>query len=293
MSRTLLITGATGTVSSALLEALRHSELEPRALVRDEAKAEQFEARGIRAVVGDLDDARSLPAAFEGVQDLWLLTPNSPRAPENNMNAVWAARRAGVERVVRLSAIGAAHDAPTRSGRLHALSDRETERSGMYWTILQPHWFMQNLLNEAGDIAAEGAFSLNMGQERLGMIDVRDIAEFAARVLTTEPDRHHGKTYTPTGPRSLSFTEVAEQLGRTLGREIRYVPTADEIERKTLLDIGVPEWMTEMLIEYGQAYATGWGDFTTNDFQNVVGHQPRGFADFAHDHVDSFAPAHR
>ncbi|SFT47843.1 Uncharacterized conserved protein YbjT, contains NAD(P)-binding and DUF2867 domains [Actinopolyspora lacussalsi subsp. righensis] len=293
MSRTLLITGATGTVSSALLEALRHSELEPRALVRDEAKAEQFEARGIRAVVGDLDDARSLPAAFEGVQDLWLLTPNSPRAPENNMNAVWAARRAGVERVVRLSAVGAAHDAPTRSGRLHALSDRETERSGMYWTILRPHWFMQNLLNEAGDIAAEGAFSLNMGQERLGMIDVRDIAEFAARVLTTEPDRHHGKTYTPTGPRSLSFTEVAEQLGRTLGREIRYVPTTDEVERKTLLDIGVPEWMTEMLIEYGQAYATGWGDFTTNDFQNVVGHQPRGFADFAQDHVDSFAPAHR
>ncbi|MGJ7905986.1 SDR family oxidoreductase [Actinopolyspora sp. H202] len=293
MSRTLLLTGATGTVSSALLETLRQSDLEPRALVRDEEKAERFEARGVRAVVGDLDDARSLPSAFEGVQDLWLLTPNSPRAPENNMNAVWAARRAGVERVVRLSAVGAAHDAPSRSGRLHALSDRETERSGMYWTILRPHWFMQNLLNEAGDIAAEGAFSLNMGRGRLGMIDVRDIAEFAARVLTTEPDRHHGKTYTPTGPRSLSFTEVAEQLGRTLGREIRYVPTSDEVERKTLLDLGVPEWMTEMLIEYGQAYASGWGDFTTNDFQHVVGHPPRDFADFAHDYAESFVAAHR
>jgi uncharacterized protein YbjT (DUF2867 family) len=59
--------------------------------------------------------------------------------------------------VVRLSAIGAAHDAPDRSGRLHALSDRETEQCGSRWTILRPYWFMQNLLNEAGDIAVTGA----------------------------------------------------------------------------------------------------------------------------------------
>jgi hypothetical protein len=39
-------------------------------------------------------------------RDLWLLTSNSPRDPENNMNAVWAARQSGVERVVRLSAVG-------------------------------------------------------------------------------------------------------------------------------------------------------------------------------------------
>ena len=85
------------------------------------------------------------------------------------MNAVWAARQAGAERIVRLSVVGAAHDAPNRSGRLHALSDRETERCGMRWTILRPLWFMQNLLNEAGDVSATGAFSLNMGSARIGM----------------------------------------------------------------------------------------------------------------------------
>ncbi|MDR7304224.1 SDR family oxidoreductase [Haloactinomyces albus] len=293
MSRTLLITGATGNVSSALLDELRGADFELRALVRDESKAHRVRARGAHPVIGDLDEPRSLPQAFEGVDGLWLLTPNSPRAPENNMNAVWAARQAGVQRVVRLSAVGAAHDAPTRSGRLHALSDHEVERSGMAWTILRPHWFMQNLFNEAGDIAAEGTFSLNMEQARLGMIDVRDIAAVAAQVLIDGPERHHGRIYTPTGPESLSFGEVAERIGHLLGTEIRYVPTSDADAEKRLLGFGMPEWIIEMLTEYAQAYASGWGDFTTSDVHDVVGRPPRGFADFARDHVDAFSSDNR
>lgn len=287
MDRTLLITGANGSVSSALLDTLQDSRFELRALIRDKSKAESVQAHGAQVFVGDLDDARSLPPAFHGVHDLWLLTPNGPRASENSMNAVWAARQAGVERVVRLSAVGAAHDAPTRSGRLHALSDREVEESGMRWTILRPHWFMQNLLNEAGSIAAQGSFSLNMGEGRLGMIDVRDIAEFAARVLTEGMD-HDGKIYTPTGPQSISFAQVAEQFGQSLGRTIRYVPVSDETEREILRGFGVPEWIVDMLIEYGQAYASGWGNFTTSDFQDVVGRQPRSVGNFARDYAAAF-----
>jgi len=288
LNRTLLITGANGKVSSALLDTLQDSGFEFRALIRDESKAERLQEQSAQVFVGDLDDARSLPPAFHGVQDLWLLTPNGPRASENSMNAVWAARQAGVERVIRLSAVSAAHDAPTRSGRLHALSDHEVEESGMRWTILRPQWFMQNLLNEADSIVTQGTFSLNTGQGRLGMIDVRDIAEFAARVLTEGVDRHDGKIYTLTGPQSISFAQVAEQFGQALGRTIRYVPVSDETERKKLLGFGVPEWIVDMLIEYGQAYASDWGNFTTSDFQDVVGRQPRSLADFARDYAAAF-----
>src|SRR6187549_1178587 len=122
MTRTVLITGATGQVSGALLRALAGAEnLKLRALVRDPSKGAALQQQGVELSVGDLDEPESLPAAFAGVSDLWLLNAVSPRQPENSMNAVWAARRAGVERVVRMSAIGAAHDAPTRNGRLHAL----------------------------------------------------------------------------------------------------------------------------------------------------------------------------
>jgi len=289
MGRTLLITGATGSVSSALRATLQGSDFDIRAMIRDQAMAAPLQDQGVQVVVGDLDDPRSLPPAFKGVQDLWLLVPNGPRAPEHSMNAVWAARQAGVERVVRLSAIGAAHDAPTRSGRLHALSDRELQASGMSWTILRPHWFMQNLLNEAGDISARGTFCLNAADGRLAMIDVRDIAEFAARVLTDGPQHHDGKTYTPTGPQSVSFVDVAQRLTRILGKPVGYMPVSDEAQRKALLDHGIPTWITDMLIEHSQAYAAGWGNYTSSDFLDIVGHPPRDIDDFIRDHVAAFS----
>lgn len=294
MGRTLLITGATGSVSSALRATLQGPDFDIpdfdiRAMVRDQAKAAPLQDQGVQVVVGDLDEPRSLPPAFKGVQDLWLLVPNGPRAPENSMNAVWAARQAGVERVVRLSAIGAAHDAPTRSGRLHALSDRELQVSGMSWTILRPGWFMQNLLNEAGDISTRGTFSLSAGDGRLGMIDVRDVAEFAARVLTDGPQPHDGRTYVPTGPQSVSFADVAQRLTRILGRPIDYVPASGETHRGALLDHGTPAWIADLIIEYCQAYAAGWGDHTSSDFLDVVGHPPRDVADFLRDHVAAFS----
>jgi len=288
VSRTVLITGATGTVSTALMNALDGAEVDLRALVRRAPKADRPYEPSAEVFVGDLDDARSLPPAFAGVQDVWLLTPNGPRAPEHNMNLLWAARQAGVERVVRLSVVGAAHDAPNRSGRLHALSDRETERCGMRWTILRPHWFMQNLLNEAGDIAATGTFSLNMAAARIGMIDARDIAACAARVLLDDPDRHHGETYTLTGPSSLSFDEVARHLGLALGRPITYLPVSDEAKRETLLGYGVPDWIVGMVEEYARAYASGWGDFTTDTVAGLLGRPPRDLAGFVRDHTAAF-----
>jgi uncharacterized protein YbjT (DUF2867 family) len=289
--RTVLITGATGTVSTALTNALEGTDVRLRSLVRDRSAADGRYGQDAEVFVGDLDDARSLPPAFEGVHDVWLLTPNGPRAPEHNMNALWAARRAGVERVVRLSVVGAAHDAPNRSGRLHALSDRETEQCGMRWTILRPHWFMQNLLNEAGEVSASGTFSLNLASARIGMIDVRDIAECAARVLLDDPDRHHGRTYTLTGPRSLTFDEVAGHLSRALGRSVRYLPVSDDARRKALLGHGVPPWIADMLEEYAQAYASGWGDFTTATVADLLGRPPRDIADFVRDHAAAFTQA--
>lgn len=288
MSRTILVTGATGTVSTALISELAESDVNLRALVQRESSADGLRERGVEVVVGDLDDPETLPPAFAGVRDLWLLNPNGPRAPENNMNAVWAARQSGVERVVRLSAIGAAFDAPNRSGRLHALSDREAEASGMRWTILRPFWFMQNLLNEAADVAATGTFSLNMASARLGMIDARDIAACAARILLDTPDRHHGKAYTLSGPRSLSFDEVAEELSAVVDGPVKYSPVSDATKRETLLGYGVPKWIVDMLEEYARAYVSGWGDYTTDTVAELLGRSPRDIADFARDHATAF-----
>jgi uncharacterized protein YbjT (DUF2867 family) len=289
MKRTILLTGATGAVSTALLGSLTGADVTLRALVRDPSKARSLVERGVTLVSGDLDEPESLASAFEGVSDLWLLNAVSPRQPENSMNAVWAARRAGVERVVRLSAIGAAHDAPSRNGRLHALSDAELVASGMKYTILRPHFFMQNLLMTAGSVKAEGAFYWDMGSGRLGMIDVRDIGAFAASVLTSAADLHHGKIYTLTGPAAVSFAEVATALGDALGKPVRYVPVPHDAARRAMLEQGMPPWLVGMMTEYAKAYAADWGNFTTPHVQDVLGRAPYSVAAFARDHRAAFS----
>lgn len=280
MSKTIVITGATGTVSSALIDQLKGSPaVRLRALVRSEANAAKLRAAGVEPVLGDLDDPDSLPPAFEGADELWQLAPPGPRAPENSMNLLWAARGAGVKRVVRMSAIGAAHDAPTRNGRLHALSDAELQASGLRWTILRPHFFMQNLLGFAGSIAG-GAFYLNVAQGRLGLVDTRDIADVAARIFLEPGERHDGKIYTPTGPASLSLSDAAAQLSQELGRTVNYTAVPDEAARAAMLQMGMSPWLTGMTLEYGRAYAAGWGDFTTSHVSDVLGRAPRSFAEF-------------
>ncbi|WFE53461.1 NAD(P)H-binding protein [Micromonospora sp. WMMD1155] len=278
---TILITGANGTVSREVLRELAGAQ-SVRALVRDPARAPRLD--GVDVVVGDLDRPRTLTPAFEGVTTLWLLTPMGPMAPSQSMNAVWAARQAGVRHIVRLSAIGAAHDAPTRNGRLHALSDAEVRESGIRWTILRPSHFMQNLLAAKAGEHLYGLF----GEAKVGLIDARDIAAAGAAILAA-PERHEGRIYTPTGPESITLHQAAEDIARATRKPVRYVPQSPDEARDGLLHAGLDEWSAEVLAEYRVAYGSGWGDFTNDHVEQVVGRAPRSFAEFADDHREHFA----
>lgn len=286
MSKTILITGATGNISSNIIDLLRGSRNRLSALVRNPAKAKELERTGAELRVGDLEKPWTLGAAFEGADIVWLLTPPGPRAPEQSSNALWAARNAGVKHVVRLSAIGAAHDAPTINGRLHGLSDAELIASGVPYTIIKPHFFMQNLLMAAESIGTQGAIYLPLAESRMGLIDTRDIAEFAALVLTTTG--HEGKSYTLTGPASITMHEVATALGNAIGKQVRYEPVTLEAARQSMVQTGMDEWTVNLLCDYYAAYSTNWGDLVTDDFQRVVGKAPRSIAGFAVDFAAAF-----
>lgn len=83
--------------------------------------------------------------------------------------------------------------------------------------------------------------------------------------------------------------DVARRLGEILGRPVRYAAVTDEAKREALLTQGVPAWNVDMIIEYLSAYATGWGDHITRDFERVVGRAPRDVGVFLRDHVEAFA----
>ncbi|MDP9848342.1 SDR family oxidoreductase [Streptosporangium lutulentum] len=273
---TILITGANGNVSGEVLRSLEGTA-DLRVLVRDRAKAPS----GVEVAVGDLHHPETLDQAFEGVDTVWLLNAMGPDSTHASSNALWAARKAGVRHIVRMSAIGAGHDAPTRNGRLHILSDIELAASDLGWTIIRPAYFMQNTLGSVNGDTFYGA----PGEGRVGMIDVRDIADFAAVVLR-DPGRHQGETYTITGPESIRLRDMTDTLSEVYGRPITYQPASPDDAYPAMLKAGMKEWDAAVTKEYLKAYDAGWGDYTTPTYTAVTGRPGRTFARFARDYAD-------
>ena len=285
---TILLTGANGTVSSASIRALAGRGHKLVGLVRDPAKAAALAALGVELRTGDLERPRSLEnGAFAGVDVAFVLTPPGPLAAYQSSNAVWAARQASVKHIVRMSAVGAAHDAPTVNSRSHALSDAELERSGIPFTIVKPHFFMQNLAMGAKTVAEQGTLYLALGAAKVPMIDARDIGNAVAEILAN-PAPHAGKTYTLTGPQAISMDQVASALGEAVGKPVKYAPIPVEAFVEQLVKFGMDDFNQTSLRDYFTAYSRGWQDTVTPAIKQITGKDARSIGEFARDFAGMF-----
>ena len=287
MPKRILITGANGKVSSAVIASLKGTKNIIRAMVRTEEKAAALRSTGLDVVIGDFDTPSSLANAFEGVNTAWVLSFEGAGAALQSSNAVWAARQAGVSHIVRMSAMGTAHNAPTINSRLHAMADADLIASGIPYTILRPQFFMQNLMASAQSVANDGVIAWALGDGRISMIDVRDVGEFAARVLTS--GGHEGKIYNIAGPQSINMTQVAEQLGTAIKKTVTYQPLTMDQQLAGFAQMGVDAFGLNLYKDYLTAFSDNWGDVSSSDFLNLMGKTPRSFADFARDFSAAFA----
>ncbi|MEI7868241.1 MAG: NmrA family NAD(P)-binding protein [Candidatus Methylumidiphilus sp.] len=156
----------------------------------------------------------------------------------------------------------------------------------MPFTILKPHFFMQNLMMAAQSVAQQGAMYFALADGKMGLIDSRDISDFAAHVLTSEG--HEGKTYTLTGPVSLSMHQIAAMIGEAIGNPVAYVPVSVDDARQSMAQMGLDDWMVNLMCDYFAAYSANWGDLVTDDFQRVMGKAPRSIEQFARDFGGAF-----
>jgi uncharacterized protein YbjT (DUF2867 family) len=250
-------------------------------LARDREKAKALESQGVEVKIGDLERLRTVESAFEGIDTAFLCAAPGFLAPLWLSNALWAARRGGARHIVRLSAVGAAHDAPTINSRLHALSDSEVMGSGLQWTVLKPHFFMQNVMMSAASVKEQGAIYFALGDAKVPMIDVRDVGEAAAAVLSA-PAAHAGKTYTLTGA-PVTMAEVAAAIGTVVGKPVKYVPVPVAAMVENISKAGGGEYAEVSLRDYFTAYSSGWQSTPTTAVKDLTGHEPRTIAQFARD----------
>jgi uncharacterized protein YbjT (DUF2867 family) len=283
----ILVTGATGTTGREIVSELHKLGASGvRALVRDPARAAFIREAGFETTEGDFDRPETLGPALEGVERALLLTPPSPQTFEQQRAFVEAARRAGVHHVVKFSAVGADANAPEGFGKWHGQSEELLKSSGLAWTMLQPNFFMQNLLGQAEQIKSTGAVYQPGGDARASLIDTRDIAAVAARTLTEEG--HEGQTYVLTGPAALSYHEVAAKLSEAAGRDIKYVPITPEQFREGALGAGLPEWLVSALERLNEIFASGQAAEVNDNVRRVGKKEPTTFDQFARDYAAAF-----
>jgi len=208
-----------------------------------------------------------------------LISSSDPAMLDVQSNFVDAAARAGVRHVVKLSGIMPELDSPFRFARMHGEIERRLEDSGMAFTHLRAGEFMQVYFRQVPSIVARGAFSLPMDGARIASIDVRDIAEVAAAVLTGEG--HEGRTYPLTGPEALSMAEVAGKLSAATGRQIRYIGITPEEATRANLERGVPPFLAEGLAELFAERRIGKEGNVSPVVEEILGRRPTSFDEFA------------
>lgn len=283
MSSPILITGASGTIGTELVK-----QLQARGADFAMMSSRPVAAVGGRPTVfGDFAEPPTLRTAFAGVHTLFLLFPFTPQSIDLARNAVEAAQAAGVTHIVRSSGVGAEAGSPVAIADLQGRIDALIENSGIPYTLLRPAGFMQNWVTfHAGQIKA-GSYAAANGDRGISVVDVRDIAEVAAIVLT-QPEAHIGKVYTLTGDEALSTSEQVALIAKAIGRPVRYDPISAEQADASLRELGLDEAQIALFSSLAYVYRQGWAAATSPYVEALTGHTPRRFADFAVEHVSAW-----
>jgi len=282
-------TGAGGTVGGELIKQLETVQAPFRAAYFSLQKAAAARARGIDAISIDYNRPETLRAAFQGCDRLFLLGPDVLTQTQLELNAVEAAKRVGVQHIVKQSVLGADEEAYAIA-KVHRTVEKAIESSGMAWTFLRPNSFMQNVVTfMGGTIRAEGAFYSTCGEAWISHVDVRDIAAVAVKVLTGSD--HAGKAYTLTGPDALTYDEMAGELSKALGRVIRHIGLLPADMKAGMLAQGTSEGIVDRLMDLERFYRDGGASRITNDIKHVTGRDPIQFAQYARDCAALLQPA--
>jgi len=152
--------------------------------------------------------------------------------------------------------------------------------------MVQPNFYMQNLLLSSQAIRHAQQFSLPLGGACTGIVDARDVGAVCAVAL--QDDVHGGRTYRITGPELLSFDDVAAKMSGVLGRPIRYVDQAPAEFHAFLSGIIPSTWHVDAVCELFAEIAGGALAETTTAVKDVAGRAPRSLEAFVRDYEMAF-----
>lgn len=243
-----------------------------------------LKTRGLSSRIGsrtaepafDWNNDSTWDACLDGVSAVYLnYAPDLaiPGATDSIRSFVDRSRSRDVKRIVLLSGRGEAEA---------QACEKIVRESGLEWTVVRASWFNQNFSEGAFvEMVQSGQITLPAGNTREPWVDVDDIAEVVVAALT-EPG-HVGEVYEVTGPRLMTFADIAADLSHATGRDIKYIdiPHADFLA--SMMQSGAPKDVVWLLDYLFATVLDGRNAHLTDGIQRALGRPPKDFADFARD----------
>jgi uncharacterized protein YbjT (DUF2867 family) len=276
----ILVTGATGTIGSLVVQRLAAAGADVKALVRQPGKL-----AGVAEVVGDLTDVPSMRTALSSVRTLFLLNAVTPDEVTQALIALNLAREAGIERVVYLSVIHADKYTNVPHFTSKHTVERMIESLDMPATILRPAYFMQNERMVQQAIQGYGVYPMPIGSAGVSMVDARDIADVAVAELLRR-DRAHTPlprvTLDVVGPDALTGGSAAKIWSSALGREVTYAGDDVAAFETQMASFG-PAWMAydmRLMMAGIQKFGMHGSEGAVKRMEAMLGRPLRTYADF-------------
>ncbi len=245
--------------------------------------AERLKARGVPTRIAsrsgtpsfDWNDRSTWEIALDGVTAAYITyAPDLaiPGATDTIHSFVDKATEQGVQRLVLLSG---------RGEEEAQACERIVQDAGVEWTVVRASWFNQNFSEgEFLGMVLDGAITLPATDIPEPFVDADDIADVAVAALTE--DGHNGEIYEVTGPRMLTFTEVAKEISRAAGREVQFIQIPKQAFAGAIVESGAPEEIAWLLNYLFDTVLDGRNAYVCDGVQRALGREPTDFAKYAH-----------
>lgn len=244
--------------------------------------AERLASRGVKTRIAsrsaspsfDWNDQSTWKAHLSGVEAVYITyAPDLaiPGATDAIRVFVAKAVEQGVRRLVLLSGRG-----EEEAQRCESI----VQQAGVEWTVVRASWFNQNFSEgEFLGMVLAGAITLPAAGIPEPFVDADDIADVVVAALTE--DGHDREVYEVTGPRMLTFAEVAQEISRAADREVKFMQIPRDAFAGAIAGSGAPEEIAWLLNYLFESVLDGRNAYVCDGVQRALGREPKDFSDYA------------
>jgi len=282
----ILVIGGTGNIGFPLIEYLDARNIQVVAGVHNIAKAhDKFQSfKNISVCHFDFLDPTTFKDAFAGVTKVFFVRPPQLAKPKEDMLPFLRfAKEQQIDQIVFVSLLGVEKNPVTPHHKIEEMIlDLEIP-----YTFIRPSFFMQNLnTTHREDIQKNHDLFIPAGNSRTSFIDTRDIAEVAGIALLD--DKYLNQELNITGPKALSYGEVAQIMSKILDITITYSKPSLLKFRKTMLKRGLKKDYVNVMVMLYLITQLGNAKTVTHDAEKILGREPRNIQTYIQDYKDSF-----